>query len=188
MRRQLVGKVVGVHGLRGELKVRGLVKSLDRFMELKEVGIADPDKPEQECLMRKVLGARIHKGHMLLLVEGVVDRDGADALRRFDVFIPYEQRRTLDDDEFFLDDIEGLEAYGPEGERLGTVRAFLEGSGGAGVIEVRGEGSAALDVPFCEDFVAGVDIAAGRLELTARYPELVVKTGGPKRGRMTRAR
>lgn len=178
-RRQVVGRIVGVHGLRGELKVEGLVDQLDRFDDFTSVGLSPPDQEGGDEL-QTILAWRVHKGQVLLSLEGCDDRSTAEGYRGFLVWIPFEQRQELEEGRFFIDDLLGLAVRGPEGESVGEVVDFQEQ--GTGVLEVRKTSGKRFSIPFARDFVAKVDVTEGVVVVTARYRELDFSSASGRRG------
>ena len=68
-----VGKVVGVFGIAGEIKVEAFTSFPDRFEETPLLYAGDRHTPY------KVLRAHPHKHHMLLQLEGTQHRGGGSA-------------------------------------------------------------------------------------------------------------
>lgn len=161
-----VGRVVGCHGLRGELKVQHWTDDPSRFGELESVLV------EKESLPRAVQSWRPHKGHVLLLLEGVADRNAAEALRGRTLSIPRTERRALPEDRWYHDELIGLEVRDPGGAPVGTVRGFDEASGG-GLLSVARTSGGWLEVPFAEAWVPEVHVEEGYLVVAARWRQLV---------------
>ena len=98
----------------------------------------------------------------LIRVEGVDDRDGAEALRGQPVLVP-GGREELGPDEWYDDDLVGCRIDG-----LGEVRAVLHGPS-CDVLEV---GDRAVLVPLVRDAVLSVDLAARRIEVDRDFLDL----------------
>src|SRR5579862_4508932 len=77
-----VGHVVGVFGLRGELRIAPLTDVPDRFSQLATLYLGDEHTPYA------IVGAREHKGQTLLRLRGVERVEEAEALRGATLFIP----------------------------------------------------------------------------------------------------
>lgn len=126
------------HGVRGEIRI--LTELDPRY--LKEVTAVVVGGREY-----KVERARFAGGAALIKLEGVDDRDAADALRG-EVMLPDSVKISLPQDEFFIDDLIGCRVR-IDGDKsyLGEIYDVLR-NGAADVWCVRGEnGSADFMMP-----------------------------------------
>ena len=73
---------------------------------------------DQVMTIRKV---RSSEAILLVSFEGVVDRDHAEKLRGLTLSIDAEERRNLENDEFWPEDLIGLEVRDPSGNRIGSI-------------------------------------------------------------------
>jgi 16S rRNA processing protein RimM len=103
----------------------------------------------------------------LIRIEGVDDRDAAQALRGQDVLVP-GGREELGPDEWYDDDLVGCRVEG-----LGEVRAVLHGPS-CDVLEV---GDRAVLVPLVRDAVLSVDLAGRRIEVNHAFLDLDARDG-----------
>ena len=93
----------------------------------------------------------------------VSDRSGAERLTNIGLFIDRAQLPAVDDnDEYYLNDLMGLDAVDPAGSTLGRVSVVHDYGAGASLEIVR-DGAAPLLVPFTKACVPAVDLAARRL-------------------------
>ena len=103
----------------------------------------------------------------LIRIEGVDDRDAAQALRGQDVLVP-GGREELGPDEWYDDDLVGCRVEG-----LGEVRAVLHGPS-CDVLEV---GDRSVLVPLVRDAVLSVDLAGRRIEVNHAFLDLDARDG-----------
>jgi len=108
-------------------------------------------------------------------VEGVATREAAAALTGVELFARREQLPPPDAEEFYHDDLVGLEAVTSEGERIGRVTAVLN-HGAGDILEIaRADGGETL-LPFTRQVAPEIDFAAGRIvvrpppEIEGEYP------------------
>ena len=87
----------------------------------------------------------------------LTDRDDAAKLVNTRLYVEREQLPAPETDEFYVSDLVGLEAFGPDDAPLGRVDAVHDYGAGAS-LEI-----GALLVPFTQAAVPEVDLAAGRL-------------------------
>lgn len=102
---------------------------------------------------------------LVVRVEGVGDRDAAEALNRLRLYVPREKLGEPEEDEFFLTDLVGLAVEGPDGP-VGRVVAVPDYGGGDLLeIAVPGRRQTVL-LPFTRAFVPRIDLAEGRIAIT----------------------
>ncbi len=92
----------------------------------------------------------------------VADRTQAERLTNTRLFIERDRLPEPEPDEYYLADLIGLTAVGGDGMRLGVVLAVHDYGAGASM-EIGGDGSATLLVPFTTGCVPEVNLAAGRV-------------------------
>lgn len=150
-----VGRIVGVHGIRGELKVLPLEENADFLAGFKTF-----------CLEGKAVFAetcRVHKGMALLKLEGVEDRTAAEGLRGGELLVRRSDAR-LPEGEYFDGELIGLDVYdGGTGRRVGEL-VKVERYPASKVYTVRGETE--FLIPAVKDaFILGVDLERGRMDI-----------------------
>ncbi len=151
----VVGKIVAPWGLRGEVKVAIETDFPERFKRLKRVYLGE------KATSFVLEGSRLHQGHALLKLGGCDDRNAVEKLRGHLVQIPIEEAMPLDEDEYYVYQIVGMDVWTAEGEHLGRVSEVLF-TGANDVYVVQGDQGEIL-IPAVEDVVLGVDLAGGRL-------------------------
>lgn len=158
---RVVGRVVKAHGLRGELVVEPRTDNVEaRFAPGTVLSVRGSRVPRIT-----VRAARRHGDRLLVTVDEVDDRDGADALRSAELTAPALAEEPADPDEFHDHQLEGLAVVLADGTAVGTVTAVLHGAGGELLAVARADGGDELLVPFVAAIVPEVDVAGGRLVL-----------------------
>ncbi len=161
----VVGRVVGAQGLKGELKIQPASDFPDRFT-----------KPGPRWLRRKghlpkkleLLTGRPVPGKELFVVsfEAVNDRTAAEGLLQHELLVSSEDRPELEEGEFHLLDLQGLEVrLASEGESIGSVKDLHHGGNDLLEIELLADGRRCL-VPFVEAIVPEVNTKEGWLLIT----------------------
>lgn len=151
-----VGRIVGVHGIRGELKVEPHTDFPERFAP----GVVLAMGPTLEEVV--VESGRSHKGHVLLALEGITDRNAADELRGLWLFVAEDEAIELDDETFWVHDILGLDVVTDEGQPLGVVADVLF-TGANEVYVVRTPQRREILLPATDEVVLKIDLAARRM-------------------------
>ncbi len=157
----VVGEIIGVHGLQGELKVELHTDDPNRFRLLKEVFLG---RGEEEPVARALLGFRLHKSRALLRLEGCTDRTTAEALRGWLVQVPFADSIPLSEGEYFEHQIVDLDVWTRDGEYLGVVESILY-TGANEVYVVHGPvaNHPEILIPAIQSVILEIDLEAGRL-------------------------
>ncbi|MCL2188100.1 MAG: ribosome maturation factor RimM [Defluviitaleaceae bacterium] len=156
-----IGIIVKPQGIRGELRVLPTTDDPARFGLLNEVFVRrEKGEPQKYALT----SARQQKGLVMLTLEGVNDRNAAEALVGAVLVIPDTWALPLDEDEYFVRDLIGLTAVDEKGEALGEVADVLR-TGANDVYVIRPTQGASFMVPAIKDVVRGVDMNAGCITL-----------------------
>ncbi len=161
--------IVSAHGIKGEVKLRSFTADP---LALTDYGpLTDQSGRPFKLRLRGQ-----PKGEMLVAaVQGVTDRNAAEALRGIQLFVDRAALPPADeaDGEYYHEDLVGLAAYAAEDDRkLGDVVA-VRNFGGGDMLEILpagGRGSRdTVYVPFSDDAVPAVDIAGGRLTVAPGF-------------------
>jgi 16S rRNA processing protein RimM len=155
MTRVCVGAIVGVHGVKGAVRVKSFTA------EAADIGRYGPveDEATGRRLGLKVIGQA--KGLVIARLTGVEDRDAAEALKGVRLTVPRESLPETAEDEFLYADLVGCRAETPDGAELGVVRGVFDFGAGE-VLDVQGA-TGGLMVPFTRAAVPVVDVAGKRL-------------------------
>ena len=160
-----VGRVVGVQGLKGDLRINPSSDFPERFTRKGPRWLqAGPGRPHQEVVL--VRGRQL-PGKSLFVVhfEGVDDRAAAEALVGRELLVPADDRPDLEEGEFHLLDLVDLEArLEPQGAAIGRVTDLI--SGGNDLLELQLSDGRRVLVPFVEAIVPRVVTEEGWLLLT----------------------
>ena len=115
--RVVIGQVQGVHGVKGEVKIRPLTDFPERFAGMKELSFYRNGEPVGTYAVQQVRSV-LERGYFLVSLQNVENRDQADTLRGCTVEISPEERVPLAPGEFWASDLIGLDAYDDRGTRL----------------------------------------------------------------------
>ncbi len=151
-----VGRVLRPHGIRGELRVEILTDYPERVSQLPRLYVGEGHRPYA------VDGVRFHKGAMLLKLAGCDDRNAAEALRGEMLYVALEDAVPLEEGEYYLFQLEGVEVFTEEGERLGEIVEVLATPGANDVYVVHGLRGELL-IPAIREVVRSWDLEAGRM-------------------------
>jgi 16S rRNA processing protein RimM len=154
----LMGVFGAPQGVRGEIRVKSLTG------EASAIGAYGPLTNKGRTRSFAFESLRPLKDDMLVArVTGVSTREAAEALRNVEIFARRDQLPPPDEDEFYYDDLVGLEAVDVEGARLGRVISLMN-HGAGDVLEIApADGGETLLLPFTKSVAPRIDFAAGRV-------------------------
>jgi 16S rRNA processing protein RimM len=154
--RVLVGVIAAAHGVRGLVRVKSFTadpKSVASYGELSD--------ERGQRRFRLILQGQVKEG-VIAKIDGIADRDAAEALKGTKLFVDREALPAIAaDDEFYQADLVGLRVEARDGKTLGRVKAVLN-FGAGDLLEIEGEG-VSLMLPFTKRVVPLVDLPGGRL-------------------------
>jgi len=150
----LVGRVVRVHGLRGQVVVNPETDFPEsRFQPGAVVyrvraGAAEP---------MRVTSLRLHRGRPIVGFEGIESIEQAEPLAGLELRVPMASLEPLPANTFYVHDLVGCRVETRSGQMVGSV-ARVEGAGGASLLAVE-TGDGEVLVPLVADICVAIDIA-----------------------------
>jgi 16S rRNA processing protein RimM len=157
----LLGRVLRPHGVRGELRVEIITAYPERVVEGRRVYLGTDPQEANTAEARRVTHARRHQQYLILELEGITDRNTAELYRDHYVMVALEDAVPLEEGEFYLFQVLGIDVYTDEGEYLGQVSDVIE-TGANDVYVVHGPSGEVL-LPDIEECILKVDIPEGRM-------------------------
>lgn len=158
----VVGRVVKAHGIRGELVVEVRTDSPEERFTPGTCLVGRTGKGRTSTDREVTIeAARNHSGRLLVRLEGIVDRDSADAARGMLLIVDSDALPdTGDPDEFHDHQLVGLRVHDTAGARLGVVTEIMHTPAGE-LLAIRLEDGTDALVPFVTEMVPDVDLEAG---------------------------
>lgn len=143
-----IGKIVGFHGLKGEMKI----SSNSDFTDLRFKKGAKIKIDSEEFEIEQV---RFHKTWILKFV-GVDSLTLAEKYKNKDIFSEERVDDTLEEDEYLYSDLIGCTVTWDD-EIIGSVFSLREVGNNANLVLKRPNGSK-MEIPFVSDFITQVNI------------------------------
>ena len=153
-----VGYVRRAHGIKGAVVLRVLDEELGRVVPGAEL---HTDRDSYPTLT--INSVQTHKDGLLVTLAGISDREEADGLRGASLLVT--ERRDLDEDEYWPEELLGLRVVDPAGSQIGVVTDLISGQAQDRV--VISIGADVVEVPFVAALFPSVDVASGKLVLDA---------------------
>lgn len=149
-----VGKILNFHGIQGEAKV-GVSKNQQDFLKtVKLVYI----KNESGYTKLEVSGVRFNKNFALMKFKGINSINDLIPYKGCLIYVEKAVvRENLNEDEFFVSELMGLEVVDLEDKKLGVV-VGVSNSGTNDLISVKSKTKKISLIPFVKELVPKVDI------------------------------
>ncbi len=151
-----VGAIAGAFGVRGDVRLKSFCAQPEAIAAYAPLWTEDGSRSFTVKLTRGTSGG------LTARLSGVTTKEEADALKGVELFADRSRLPNLPDDEFYYADLIGLMVLDTSGTLLGRVRA-VHNHGAGDIIEVTGQGSASLLIPFTKKAVPTVDLTVGRI-------------------------
>ncbi|HHX79592.1 MAG TPA: ribosome maturation factor RimM [Acholeplasmataceae bacterium] len=161
MKYVLVGKIIGTHGIKGEVKV---VSDSDFKEDRFQVGNVCYLKLNEEMFPIKINSHRTHKGLDLITFNNLNNINDVLPYLQKEIFVERTSLSELDEDEYYYHELIGLDAYLESGEKIGSVTDLEEVPQGVLLILKKTDNKEVL-IPFIKEFVQ-VDLENQRLIIT----------------------
>ena len=157
----LVGTVVNVVGLRGDVRIH-LVSTQPTHLAARKPMLYSADG-KRSFRLRKLM----HYKNDLYTAQlgGIATRELADALRTTELYIKITDVAPLDTDEYFLHDLPGMTVQTVEGLVIGTVSDVIS-TGASDVIVIAREGLSDVLIPLVKAFVQSYDAQTRTMVIT----------------------
>lgn len=117
-----IGKIVGTHGLRGDLKVHLSSGEPEVLLATKQVFLHLPSGDE---LTATPVRQSLHKGQVLLRLQGLESINQVEHMIGGRVLLPKSQLPELDDDEFYWTQLEGLQVVDRQRGPIGKLQKMF---------------------------------------------------------------
>ena len=152
-----IGQIIKAHGLAGRVKALSYLESNRLLPSLKEARIG----PTRDSAKRYPIENVRPEGrtHFSLTIEGIEDRNAADALRGLSIFLPYASLEALPEGEYYWEDLIGLAVVTEDGKPLGQIESIFPT--GSNDVYVCKEGGREILLPAIAEVIRSVDIQAG---------------------------
>ncbi|MBZ0189731.1 MAG: ribosome maturation factor RimM [Candidatus Obscuribacterales bacterium] len=157
----LVGEVVGFRGLKGEIKIRPGTNSPDLLLFIETVEIEKGGKSRERVGVKQV---RLDKRNLYIELADHNDRNSVEALKGASLYCQPGQLAPLLEQEWWVDDLVGLQAYSTNGDHLGAICDVYGEHGEFLEIELKANNKRVL-VPFVKALVPVVDLELKRIEI-----------------------
>lgn len=156
-----VGKIIGPHGIKGQLKLHSYSGNAESLSAARSVTLKSPAGTLHEFTINCF---KANSGKFIIGLHGFDDINLIDPLLGNEVCLKRSQLPGLEKDEYYWSDLIGLQVFTDDGTLLGTIADIFE-TGSSDIYVVQGEGREYL-IPAIADVIKAVDPAGGKIVIT----------------------
>lgn len=161
MEKQLqVGVISSTHGIRGEVKVFPTTNDVTRFKQLKRVYL-DTGK---EQMILEIERVKFFKQFAILKFKGIDHINDIERYRGRSLLVDREDAVELEEDEYYIADMLGMEVYTEDGSLFGNLKDVMEtGANDVYIIDTEEHGE--VLVPAIRECILNVDVEENRMTI-----------------------
>ena len=148
-----IGQIVNTFGIKGFVKIYPYVDDIKRFDDLEEVYIS---QKKQDSLM-KIEEVKYQKNMVLVKFKGIETVEQAEKLRNAYVKIDRKDAIELEEGQYFIADLLGLDVYLDTGEKLGVLDDIFN-NGSTDIYVVKNELGKQFLLPYIDEVIKDIDL------------------------------
>lgn len=148
-----VGVITTTHGVRGEVKVFPTTDEAERFLELDYV-LLDTGR---ELRKLEIQNVKFFKNLAILKFKGIDNINDIEMYKGRDLWIPREEGQELEEGEYYVADLIGMNVLLEDGTVFGTLKDVMEtGANDVYVIDTKDKGEVLL--PAIRECILDVNV------------------------------
>lgn len=143
----LIGKVTTAHGVKGAVKIISFAENPEDIFSYRVF-----DKNGEIVKLKKI--GVLSNGLFISQINEINDRNEAEKLRNFELYIEASDLKKLNDNEIYVNELIGakVEFNGKFGK---VMNVYNYGAGD--IMEIKWEDGNSMDIPFAEPYVKSFD-------------------------------
>lgn len=146
-----IGKVIGTFGIKGELKVYSESDFIEyRFRKGAKIFLVS-QKNTFECY---VSNFRFHNKNLLIKINDINDINLVEKYIGYEIYVDASDEPELENDEYYIDDLVGIEAFDEKNNYIGIVEDFIEVPQGH-IMEIKKDKNKIL-IPFVDEYILDI--------------------------------
>ena len=147
-----IGVITTTHGVRGEVKVYPTTDP-ERFL-LWTAFFSIQEKKKKEL---HVTGVRFFKQLAIVKFKGIDNINDIERYKGCSLYVTREDAIPLEEDEYYIADLQGMQMYTEDGELFGTLRDVMEtGANDVYIVDSKEHGE--VLIPAIHDCILDVDL------------------------------
>ena len=153
-----VGQIVNTFGIKGFVKVYPYVDDIKRFDNLKTIYLKSKNKENKF----EIEEAKYQKNMVLLKLKGIDTIEQAEVLRNSYIEIERKDAVKLEEGQYFIADLLGLDVFIDTGEKLGTLDDIYN-TGSSDIFVVKNELGKQFLLPHIDEVIKNIDLENGKI-------------------------
>ena len=155
-----VGVITATHGIRGEVKVFPTTDDPERFLDLETVYL---DTGREKKLLT-ISSVKFFKQFVILKFKGIDNINDIERYKRCPLLVERKDAVALEEDEYFIADMIGIQVVTEDDEPFGTLKDVMEtGANDVYVIDTEEHGE--VLVPAIRECILDVDIENQKMKI-----------------------
>jgi 16S rRNA processing protein RimM len=157
----IIGEIVGVHGIRGVVKVRSYSESPFLFTPGNSIFLHIPGGKRKAYHIKDM---QPHKRLLLLSFEDIRDMDAAEALIGVKISVERTSLPVPEEDSYYWDDLIGISVFAENDRYLGRLESILQ-TGSNDVYVVKDDKKEIL-IPAIADVVISISLEENAMRVS----------------------
>lgn len=153
-----IGQIVNTFGIKGFVKVNPFVDDVLRFDDLEKVYI----RRNKEIKELQVEEVKYHKNMVLVKFKGIDKVEDAELLRNFYLEVDRENAIELEEGEYFIADLLGMNVLTEENEQLGKLEDIFN-AGSSDIYVVKTEEGKQILLPAISEVVKEINLKENKI-------------------------
>ena len=159
MQSVLIGQIVNVHGIKGEVKIYPYTDDIQSLSKnMKNIYL-----DEQMKQGKYSVSCRVQKNMLLVKIKGVDTVEDAEKLRDKNVYISEDDLDTLEEDSYYIKDLIGLEVIDIKNDKTFGKINYVFNNGANDVYEVITIDNKTVYLPAMKQVIKKVDLKAKKI-------------------------
>lgn len=150
-----IGRIVGTHGIKGEVNVYPLTDDPKRFSILEDCFLVTENNSTKTNIKAK--GAKYSNNKVILKLDGIDDGDAALALKGRYIAVTRDKAVKLEPDSYFICDLVGCNVIDEQTGELGALQDVLQ-TGASDVYIIKRAGKKDLLIPAIKEVIKEVNL------------------------------
>src|SRR5574344_515284 len=153
----LIGKIVNVHGIKGEVKIYPYTDDISNLLTIKEVYM-------DENLTSKYLiqSSKVHKDMLITKFEGISNPEDAIKLKDKNIYILKSSLKKLDEGTYYICDLIGIQVFDVNENKIGIL-SDVQNVGSNDVYEIITLDKKKIYLPAIHDVIKKIDINSKKM-------------------------